>query len=238
MLVTPQQTPATSKDSIMRTFTCSLVALLVGMVLQASAAELKTDDEKALYALGAAVANNITGFDLTPAELEIVKAGFSDAALKKKLALTPTEYFPKINELQQKRMAAAATVEKKAGQTYLDKEAATKGATKTPSGIVMTTLKPGTGASPAATDKVKVHYHGTLMDGKVFDSSVQRNEPAEFGLSEVIPCWTEAVQKMKVGGKSRVVCPADLAYGDRGAPPDIRPGATLIFEVELLDIVK
>ena len=103
---------------------------------------------------------------------------------------------------------------------------------------MITTLKPGTGAAPAATDKVRVHYHGTLTDGKVFDSSVQRNEPAEFALNAVIPCWTEAVQTMKVGGKSRLVCPAHLAYGDRGAPPDIKPGATLVFEVELLDIVK
>lgn len=229
---------AIHKDLIMRLLTCSLAALLVGAAVQASAAELKTDDDKALYALGAAVANNITGFDLTPAELEIVKAGFTDAALKKKLALTPTDYFPKINELQQQRVTAAASVEKKAGEAYLAKAASAKGATKTPSGIVMTTLKAGTGAAPVASDKVKVHYHGTLTDGKVFDSSVQRNEPAEFPLDGVIPCWTEAVQKMKVGGKSRVVCPADLAYGDRGAPPDIRPGATLVFEVELLDIIK
>jgi FKBP-type peptidyl-prolyl cis-trans isomerase FkpA len=222
----------------MRTFIPGIAALLLGVVVQTSAAELKTDDEKALYALGAAVANNIAAFDLTAAELEVVKAGFTDAALKKKLALQPQDYFAKLNELQQTRMAAASVVEKKSGQAYLDKAAGDKGATKTPSGIVMTTLKAGTGASPAATDKVKVHYHGTLMDGKVFDSSVQRNEPAEFPLDQVIPCWTEAVQKMKVGGKSRIVCPADLAYGDRGAPPDIKPGATLIFEVELLDIIK
>ena len=222
----------------MRIFTCSLAAVLIGIAAQTSAAELKSDDEKALYALGAVVANNIVPFNLTPAELEIVKAGFSDAALQKKLALTPTDYFPKLNELQQTRMAAAAAVEKKAGQAYLDKAAGVKGVTKTPSGIVITTLKPGTGAAPAATDKVRVHYHGTLTDGKVFDSSVQRNEPAEFALNAVIPCWTEAVQTMKVGGKSRLVCPADLAYGDRGAPPDIKPGATLVFEVELLDIVK
>jgi FKBP-type peptidyl-prolyl cis-trans isomerase FkpA len=221
----------------MRTLPCSLAVLLVGIVVQTSAAELKTEDEKALYALGAAVATQISSFNLTPAELEVVKAGFTDAALDKKLAVTPTDYFPKLQELQQQRMAAAAVIEKKAGQAYIEKAASEKGATRTPSGIVMTTLRAGTGASPKATDTVKVHYQGTLTNGKVFDSSIQRNEPAEFPLSGVIPCWTEAVQQMKVGGKSRVICPAELAYGDRGAPPDIKPGATLVFEVELLDIV-
>ena len=103
--------------------------------------------------------------------------------------------------------------------------------------MVITTLKPGTGPSPKATDKVKVHYHGTLTDGTVFDSSVQRGQPATFALNSVIKCWTEGVQQMKVGGKSRLVCPADVAYGDRGAPPRIKPGATLVFEVELLEIV-
>src|SRR5262249_56091513 len=100
------------------------------------------------------------------------------------------------------------------------------------------TVKRGTGRAAAATDKVKVHYHGTLIDGTVFDSSLQRGEPATFPLNNVIPCWTQGVQMMKVGGKSRLICPAELAYGDRGAPPRIKPGATLVFEVELLEILK
>lgn len=201
------------------------------------AAEPTTEEEKALYALGVAVSQNVAPFNLTEKELELVKAGFSDGVLKKQ-KLEPQAYFPQLRELQSKRMAAAAEVEKKAGQAYMAKAAAEKGATKTASGLVITTLKPGTGPSPKATDTVKVHYHGTLPDGKVFDSSVQRNEPATFPLNGVIKCWTEGVQMMKVGGKSRLVCPADIAYGDRGSPPDIKPGSTLIFEVELLGIEK
>ena len=96
--------------------------------------------------------------------------------------------------------------------------------------------KKGTGASPKATDTVKVHYKGTLVDGKTFDSSYDRGEPAQFPLNGVIPCWTEGVQKMAVGGKAKLVCPPAIAYGDRGSPPVIPPGATLVFEVELLEV--
>ena len=108
----------------------------------------------------------------------------------------------------------------------------------TASGLVYQSLKEGSGTSPTATDTVRVHYRGTLTDGTVFDSSIKRGEPAEFPLSGVVPCWTEAVQKMKKGEKSQIVCPAATAYGDRGAPPEIGPGATLSFEVELLDFHK
>ena len=121
--------------------------------------------------------------------------------------------------------------------SMVTKAASEMGATKTESGIVITTIKPGTGATPKETDIVKVHYHGTLTDGTVFDSSVKRGEPATFPLNQVIKCWREGVQQIKVGGKSRLVCPPNLAYGDGGAPPIIKPGSTLVFEVELLEIV-
>jgi FKBP-type peptidyl-prolyl cis-trans isomerase FkpA len=110
------------------------------------------------------------------------------------------------------------------------------GAVVTPSGLVYRSLREGTGASPQATDRVKVHYRGTLPDGKEFDSSYQRNEAIEFRLNGVIKCWTEGVQKMKVGGKSKLTCPPAIAYGERGAGGVIPPNATLIFEVELLGI--
>ena len=109
---------------------------------------------------------------------------------------------------------------------------------KTASGIVISTLKEGTGASPKASDTVKVHYRGTLTNGKEFDSSYSRGQPAAFPLNRVIPCWTEGVQKIKVGGKAKLVCPSNLAYGSRGVPGTIPPDSTLVFEVELLEILK
>jgi len=124
------------------------------------------------------------------------------------------------------------------GQTVTTLDAAAKepGAQSTASGLVYRSLQDGSGASPGASDKVKVHYRGTFLDGKEFDSSYKRNAPIEFPLNGVIPCWTEGVQKMKVGGKAKLTCPAAIAYGSRGAGGVIPPNATLQFEVELLGI--
>jgi len=214
-------------------------ALLAGALpVSAAGPELKTEEQKVLYALGLGVSNGLVPFTLTETELEIVKAGITDGVLNRERKVDLQTYGPKIQELRLSRAAAVAAVEKKAGQAFLDKAAAEKGAVRTASGLVVTTLKPGTGAAPKATDTVKVHYHGTLTDGTVFDSSVQRGQPATLALNGVIRCWAEGVPLMKVGGKSRLVCPADLAYGDRGAPPRIKPGATIVFEVELLEIVR
>jgi FKBP-type peptidyl-prolyl cis-trans isomerase FkpA len=120
--------------------------------------------------------------------------------------------------------------------TALASSAREAGAVVTKSGLVYRSLKDGAGSSPAATDKVKVHYKGTFPDGKEFDSSYKRNEPTEFPLNRVIGCWTEGVQLMKVGGKAKLTCPAAIAYGERGAGGVIPPNATLVFEVELLAI--
>jgi FKBP-type peptidyl-prolyl cis-trans isomerase FkpA len=220
---------------------CAVLSLLFALTFAETVAaptELKTDDQKTLYALGLVLAQNLSTFALSPAELEVVKSGLTDGLTNKERKVDLQTYGPKIQELQKTRVAAAAGTERKAGQAFVDKAAAEKGAIKTQSGAIVTTVKPGAGAQPTATDKVKVHYHGTLTDGTVFDSSVQRGEPITFPLDGVIKCWTEGVQRMKVGGKSRFVCPADTAYGDRGAPPKIKPGATLVFDVELLEIVK
>jgi FKBP-type peptidyl-prolyl cis-trans isomerase FkpA len=222
--------------TFMRSFRIPLLALvLTGLAsYSASAAEPKSEEQKTFYALGVAISKNLGSFNLTPAELELVKAGLTDGVTGK-ATIDLNAYVPKLGELQTTRMAATAETEKKAGQTFVDKAAAEKGATKTASGIVIKTVKEGTGAAPTANDTVKVHYHGTTPDGKVFDSSVDRKEPATFPLNGVIPCWTEALQTMKVGGKSRIVCPPGVAYGDRGTP-NIKPGSTLVFDVELLEI--
>lgn len=134
--------------------------------------------------------------------------------------------------------APAVAAETKTAQEYLDQAASTKGAVQTASGAIVIPLKKGTGASPKISDTVTVHYTGKLMNGKVFDSSVQRGKPAAFPLRNVIGCWTEGVQKIKVGGKATLVCPPDTAYGAEGSPPVIPPNAVLTFEVELLSIVK
>ena len=219
---------------------CALVILLGGApaLAQAPAPSLNTEDDKTLYALGLLVSRSLANFNLTEAEIATVLAGIGDGVRKAPEKVDLQVYGPKVQALHAARVGAASDTEKKAGETYLARAAQEQGASRSASGLVIQTIKPGTGASPKATDTVKVHYHGTLTDGTVFDSSVERKEPATFPLNRVIPCWTEGLQKMRVGGKSRLVCPPALAYGDQGAPPRIKPGATLVFEVELLDIVK
>jgi FKBP-type peptidyl-prolyl cis-trans isomerase FkpA len=196
---------------------------------------LTTDDQKMVYALGLSMYRTLSQFDLSPAELAIVKRALSDAAAGKP-AVELSEWGPKLQSFAKARAVRVTEKEKAASEAYLAKAAAEPGAVKTPSGLIYRELRAGTGASPKETDTVKVNYRGTLVNGTEFDSSYRRNEPAEFPLNRVIPCWTEGVQKMKVGGKARLVCPASLAYGDEGRP-GIPGGAALVFEVELLGIV-
>ncbi len=180
------------------------------------------------------MAQQLSQLDLSPAEMEILKQALTDAAAGKP-AIELSTWGPKINDFAKARMARAAVQEKARGKVYADKAAAEHGATRTASGLVYRELTAGKGVSPKATDKVKVNYRGTLINGTEFDSSYKRNAPAELPLNGVIPCWTEGMQRMKVGGKSRLVCPSDIAYGDQGRPP-IPGGATLVFEIELLAI--
>jgi FKBP-type peptidyl-prolyl cis-trans isomerase FkpA len=218
----PAASPATRKPA------SATKATVVG-------AKLATDDEKIVYAIGLVLQRSLQEFDLTAAELEIVKRGLSDAAASK-ASIELDDWGPRIGPFARIRGERLVTREKAASVAYLAKAATEVGAVKTDSGLVFRQLAAGTGASPKATDTVRVHYRGTLVNGTEFDSSYKRNEPAEFSVGGVIGCWTEGLQKMHVGGKARLVCPSSLAYGDAGSPP-IPGGATLIFEVELLEIV-
>jgi FKBP-type peptidyl-prolyl cis-trans isomerase FkpA len=203
---------------------------VLGLVgFQANAQEPKTEEEKTIYALGMSIGRSIKNYDLTPAELEVLKKGLTDSATGAKPAVELEKYLPKLQPLAKGR-------QDRVGKRFLEDAAREKGAVKLPSGIVYKELTAGKGPSPKATDTVKVNYRGTLTNGTEFDSSYKRNAPAEFPLNAVIPCWTEGVQRMKVGGKAQLVCPSDKAYGEQGSPPVIPPNATLVFEVELLGI--
>ena len=203
-----------------------------------SAAAPKTDDEKVFYALGLDIAKNVDVFSMTPAELEFVKAGLSDGVTKQKPKVELDAIRPKIFEMARKRQDMRSASEKQRGKDSVDKAAKEAGAERLPSGMVVKTLRPGTGESPAETDTVKVNYEGRLADGTVFDSSYKRNQPASFPLRGVVKCWTEGLQKMKIGGKAQLTCPSEVAYGDSGRPPQIPGGATLVFDIELLEVKK
>jgi FKBP-type peptidyl-prolyl cis-trans isomerase FkpA/FKBP-type peptidyl-prolyl cis-trans isomerase FklB len=168
----------------------------------------------------------------------MVESGFAAGLRGTKPAVDVDSYRSKAQALQVARVGLLTEKSKQAGKDFRAKAATDKDTETTSTGIVITTLSAGTGAAPTASDQVKVHYEGKLIDGTIFDSSIQRGEPMTFKLSAVVPCWTEALQHMKVSGKSRIICPSDVAYGDRGSPPKIPGGATLVFNVELLDIVK
>jgi FKBP-type peptidyl-prolyl cis-trans isomerase FkpA len=216
----------------------TLVSLIGLFSLSAHAQTVKmTEEQKVFYALGHNIAANTSVFAMSASELELVKQGLTDGVKKTKPIVDLAIYNQKIKGLADQRSAALSTKQNTIGKSFIDKAAKEKGAVKTPSGLVFMSLKEGTGAFPAATDTVKVHYRGTLIDGTEFDSSYSRNEPAEFPLNGVIKCWTEGVQKMKVGGKSRLICPSNLAYGNQ-AMGKIVSGSTLNFEIELLSIKK
>ena len=231
----------------------SVCALFLGVAVVAGGCQKKdaapspaaspaamSEDEKAVYALGGAmgqqIAQQVKPLNLSPAELETLKKAFAASLAGQKSEYEIAQFGPKLQARAEAAASATAAAEKGKSAAFRDTAAADTGAVKTASGLIYRTITPGTGPSPKATDTVSVHYHGTLPDGKVFDSSVQRGQPVEFPLNQVIPCWTEGVQRMRVGEKARLVCPSEIAYGDGGRGPDIPPGATLVFEVELLAI--
>lgn len=196
-----------------------------------------TEEDKTFYALGLSIGESVEVFNMSPTELAMVICGLTDQISGETPKVDLEVYGPKLAEMAQSRTLATAAVEKQKGAEFLATCASEPGAEKLPSGLVYQAVTEGTGAAPTAANVVKVNYRGTLRDGTEFDSSYKRNEPATFPLGGVIPCWTEGLQKMKVGGKAKLTCPSEIAYGDRGSPPVIPAGATLQFEVELLEIL-
>lgn len=200
--------------------------------------ELVTEDQKALYALGFASAQSMQSYELTQDEARYFVRGFNEGVEGGKPLVDVQKYAKRIEALSQRRMAARSAEERQAAESFLVAEASQDGAVRSDSGLIYRELNPGAGESPSLDARVKVHYHGTLRDGRVFDSSVERGQAAQFPLRGVIACWTEALQRMKPGGKAVLVCPADIAYGNRGAGKLIMPGAALKFEVELIEIYE
>ncbi len=222
-----------------------LVLFTAGFSLTASALAadpaLKTPQQKAGYAIGVQIGNNLKNQGITDVDSKAVGQAIEDVLGDKTLKMSQQDMQAALNAYQQemaKKQQAKAETEKKKGDAFRAKNAKRKGVKTTQSGIQYEIIKAGNGDKPAAADTVTVHYHGTLIDGTVFDSSVKRGQPATFPLNGVIKGWQEIVQMMPVGSKWKVVIPPELAYGERGAGGSIGPNATLIFDIELLSIKK
>jgi len=228
--------------SLQRVTSVAAAAMIAGAVCAQDKPDLKDPKLRASYALGADIGSNLKRQELD-LDAKALAAGISDA-IGGKTALTPAEVQETLAELRKQYMAqmeskakVAGSKNLKDGEDFLAANGKKDGVKTTASGLQYKVIKSGSGATPKPSDEVKVHYHGTLIDGTVFDSSRERGTASTLPLRGVIACWTEALQAMKVGGRSRIVCPPELAYGERGAPPIIKPGATLVFDIELLAIV-
>ena len=195
-----------------------------------------TEMEKVSYSLGVNVATGVKAQGLDTIDANAVAKAFNDVFEGNDLDISEEESMKVLQDYFGKLQAAKQAKSSEVGSAYLAENAAKKGVITTESGLQYEVLTTGTGATPTADDQVTVHYHGMLTDGTVFDSSVDRGEPAQFGVTQVIPGWIEALQLMSVGDKWKLTIPSELAYGDRGAGGLIGPGATLVFEVELLGI--
>jgi FKBP-type peptidyl-prolyl cis-trans isomerase FkpA len=194
-----------------------------------------SEDEKTLYIVGIAMGRSATTLDVTAAELRFLQAGIDDQIAGRPARVSIEAYAPKVEELAKRRAAASVAKREAEGKAALAAAAGEPGAIKTESGLVLRTLRAGSGKSPTRTDKVKVYYRGTFPSGVVFDSSTI-GEPIDLLLVGTIPCWREALERMKVGEKAKLVCPPALAYGDTGNPPTMPGHATLIFEIELVGV--
>ena len=200
---------------------------------------IESEADKVSYGIGLQLGQQVKGQSFPDFSLDALIIGISDIFNEQALRFPEDEMqsaFSAINQLVQAEAAKAAESNKESGQVFLTENAAKEGVITTESGLQYEIITEGNGPKPSQSDMVVTHYHGTLTDGTVFDSSVARNEPAQFPVNGVIQGWIEALQMMPVGSKWRLTIPSHLAYGDQGSPPVIGPGATLIFEIELLEI--
>ena len=201
--------------------------------------KIDSEEDKTFYAMGFMLGSNLARLELKDDEIQALYKGLVSSAKGEKPDLELQTYQPKIQEMFKKRMEKIASKQQKGGKTFLeDFLKNNKDAKKTKSGLVYQIMKEGGKKKPSETDTVEVHYHGTLINGEVFDSSVDRGKTISFPLNRVIKGWTEGVQLIGEGGKVKLVIPPELAYGEAGAPPKIPGGATLVFEVELFKIKK
>ena len=194
--------------------------------------------DKVSYALGLSIGNNFQNSGINDLQIEDFVKGLKDILGGQTPEISYDEAKQVINDYFMELQKEKFEINKTAGEEFLNINKGKAGVVTLPSGLQYQVLQKGEGPKPTASDKVKCHYHGTLINGTVFDSSVQRGEPAVFGVSQVIPGWVEALQLMPVGSKWRLFIPSDLAYGEHGAGEAIEPNSALVFDVELLDIVK
>ncbi|MDQ3051265.1 MAG: FKBP-type peptidyl-prolyl cis-trans isomerase [Bacteroidota bacterium] len=203
---------------------------------KASEGKITTTVDSVSYGIGATIGRNLKKDGLDSIDVDLLSRGIREVFEGKDLAITPESAQTIIQNYVQGMQSKKSEISVVAGKKFLEDNSKKEGVITLPSGLQYMVIKEGTGAKPGADDKVTTHYHGTLVDGKVFDSSVDRGQPVSFAVNGVIPGWTEALQLMPVGSKWKLFIPSDLAYGERGAGGDIGPNETLIFDVELISI--
>lgn len=225
------------KRSVHGLAAAAVVLALATIPVAAEEVALETENDKMMYTLGFALSQRLVGFELTEDELALVVAGITEGTLQQEPRVSIDQYAAQIDGFLQQRMATIAEKQKAAGETFVAEFAAQDGVLAAESGALYLELQAGSGESPLAEDAVLVHYHGTFIDGNVFDSSVKKGEPVRFEMGLTVPCFRDGILRMAPGGKAKLVCPPESAYGDR-PPPGLPPGATLIFEVELIEVFK
>jgi FKBP-type peptidyl-prolyl cis-trans isomerase FkpA len=204
----------------------------------AASAEPSTERQKILYAMGALLGRPVASLALPEEDLAWVRQGLSDSAAGRPLRVSPDSFGPQLSDFTKKRLAEVAALQKMKDAPFFDREAALPGTVRQPSGLLYRQTRAGTKPGPGEKGQVVVSYTGSLTDGTVFDTSRTLGRPVVFDLEKVIPCWQKALPLMKAGGQARVVCPAELAWGEIGHPPFVKPGATVVYDVELVDVLK